>query len=71
MHYKSGTGVQAVIQLFNLFVYKKFYSRNRPLNYLLTLLFISPFNLIGVLLSLSKKNDADLYLDNVVLAVKK
>lgn len=70
MHYKSGAGIQAVIQLVNLFIYKKFYSRNRPLNYLLTLVFISPFNLIGVLLSLSKRNDVDLYLDNVVLAVK-
>lgn len=70
-HYKSGTGIQAVIQLINLYIYKKFYSRHRALNYLLTGLFISPFNVLGFLLSLVKRKDADLYLDNVVLARKK
>ena len=71
IQYKSGTGIQALIQLINLYIYKKFYSRHRILNYLLTGLFISPFNLLGFLLSLVKKKDADLYLDNIVLAVKK
>lgn len=69
--YKSGTGIQALVQLFNLYIFKKFYSRHRVLNYLMTGLFISPFNLLGFLLSIVKRKDADLYLDNIVLAVKK
>jgi len=69
--YKSGTGIQAVLQIVNIYIYKKFYSRNRPLNYILTLLFISPINLIGVLLSIFHSKNTDLYLDNVVLALKK
>ncbi len=69
--YKSGTGIQALVQLINLFIYKKFYSKHRALNYLLTGIFISPFNLFGFLLSLVKSKEADLYLDNVVLAIKK
>ncbi len=69
--YKSGTGIQAVIQLINLYIYKKFYSRHRPLNYVLTVLFISPFNLLGFLLSVYKRKDSDLFLDNVILARKR
>jgi SAM-dependent methyltransferase len=69
--YKSGTGFQAVVQLFNLFIYKKFYSRYRAINYLLTVLLISPFNLIGFALSIVRRKDSDLYLDNVILARKK
>jgi len=70
-HYKSGTGLQAVFQLINVYIYKKFYSRHRILNYLMTGLFISPFNLLGALLSVIKRKDSDLFLDNVVLARKK
>lgn len=69
--YKSGTGIQAVVQLINLYIYKKFYSRRRVLNYLMTGLFISPFNLFGFLLSVFKRKDSDLFIDNVVLARKK
>ncbi len=69
--YKSGTGIQAVVQLINLYIYKKFYSKHRGLNFLLTGLFISPFNLFGFLLSVFNRDDSDLFLDNVVLARKK
>lgn len=71
VQYKSGTGIQALIQLVNLYIFKRFYSNNRPLNYLLTVFFISPLNLFGFLLSFGNRKDTDLYLDNVVLAIKK
>ena len=70
-HYKSGTGMKAVFQLINVYIYKKFYSRHKFLNYLMTGLFISPFNLLGFLLTVVKEKDSDLFLDNVVLARKK
>lgn len=69
--YKSGVGILAVFQLINVYIYKKFYSRHRVLNYLMTGIFISPFNLLGFLLSIFKSRNSDLFLDNVVLARRK
>lgn len=69
--YKSGMGVQAVFQIINVYIYKKFHSRYRIMNYLLSGLLISPFNLLGFLLSFYQRGDSDLFLDNVVLARKK
>lgn len=70
LQYKSCTGISALFQLWNLYVYKKFYSKNRVANLLLTIIFISPFALVGAIFSIKKAGDSDLFLDNVVLAKK-
>ena len=51
-------------------VYKKFFSKNRLLRLILTILLISPFTILGISLSWFGKANSDLFLDNVVLARK-
>jgi SAM-dependent methyltransferase len=71
LHYsKSCQGTKAIFQLINLHIYKLFYSKKRLLNVTLTVLFISPFTILGILLSWIGKSNSDLFLDNVVLAKK-
>lgn len=67
---KSCKGIKAVMQLVILNIYKKFYSKNRVKNTILTALFISPFTILGVILSWFGQANSDLFLDNVVLAKK-
>ena len=67
---KSCQGIKAVMQLVNLNIYKKFFSKNRYKNLALTVLFISPFTILGIILSWFGKANPDLFLDNVVLARK-
>jgi SAM-dependent methyltransferase len=70
-YYKSCPGISGIIQLFNLYLYKKFYSKHKILNICLTILLISPFNLLGTCLSVFERKESDIFLDNVVLAKKK
>lgn len=67
---KSCQGIKTVFQLFNLYIYKKFFSKNRWANAALTFLFISPFTILGIILSRFGQTNSDLFLDNVVLARK-
>lgn len=68
---KSTKGLAAIVQLFIGYIYKIFYSKNRYINLLGTVFIISPFSILGGLLSLLAPKSTDFYLDNVVLAVKK
>lgn len=68
--YKSCAGVTAVIQLFILSLYKGFYSKNRSVNLILTVILISPFAVFGKILSVLSNKESDMFLDNVVLARK-
>ncbi len=67
---KSCQGTKALFQLVCLHIYKLFYSKKRLLNVILTVIFISPLTILGVLLSWIGKSNSDLFLDNVVLAKK-
>lgn len=67
---KSCKGIKAVFQLINLNIYKKFFSKNRLTNVVLTVFLISPFTILGIILSKFGKANSDLFLDNVVLARK-
>ncbi|HPW61514.1 MAG TPA: class I SAM-dependent methyltransferase [Cyclobacteriaceae bacterium] len=67
---KSCQGTKAIFQLINLHIYKKFFSKNRLLRLILTILLISPFTILGISLSWFGKANSDLFLDNVVLARK-
>lgn len=68
---KSTRGLTAVLQLFIGYVYKTFYSRNRYLNLLGTIVLISPLSVLGGLVSAIAPKSTDFYLDNIVLAIKK
>jgi SAM-dependent methyltransferase len=67
---KSCKGIKAVFQLMSLNIYKKFFSKNRLINVALTFLLISPFTILGIILSRFGQSNSDLFLDNVVLARK-
>jgi len=67
---KSVNDIRAIFQLLNLYIYKKTATNNQYINVIITILLISPFNLLGELFAkILPKND-DLYLNNIVLAKK-
>jgi hypothetical protein len=62
--------VRIIFQLINAYLYKKTITSNQYVNLMVTILLMSPFNILGELLSkILPKND-DLYLDSIVLAQK-
>lgn len=67
---KSVNGIGAICQLLSGYIYKKTLTSHRFLNLLLTIILISPINIIGILLSKILPKSEDLYLDNIVLARK-
>lgn len=67
---KTQSNVSLIFQLINAYLYKISVTQNLYINLLISVLLMSPFNILGLLLSkLCPLND-DLYLDNVVLAMK-
>lgn len=67
---KSMDDIRVIFQLINAFIYKKTVTQIGWLNLCLTILLMSPFNLMGELLNLVLPRNQDLYLDNVILARK-
>jgi SAM-dependent methyltransferase len=67
---KSTKGFKAITQLFIVYIYKLFYSKNKTLNLIGTVLLLSPLTIIGSVLSIIAPPSKDFYLDNIVLAVK-
>ena len=69
-HEKTANDISSLAQLLNLYVYKIVY-KNLLLKRITTFFLITPITIIGIFLSnILPKND-DLFLDNVILAVKK
>jgi len=68
---KSTNDIRVIFQLLNTYIYKKTVTQNGWINLLITLVLIAPFNIIGELLAMITPKNADLYLDNIVLARKK
>jgi len=67
---KSVNDFRVIFQLINAYIHKKTVTKNSYLNLLFTVILISPFNIIGeIVSSILPKND-DLYLDNIVVAKK-
>jgi SAM-dependent methyltransferase len=67
---KSNNGLEVIFQLINAYLYKITVTNNLYKNLFFTIIFMAPFNILGLILSkLLPKND-DLYLDNIVLAKK-
>ena len=67
---KSVDDIRVIFQLINAYLLKKLVTKNAKLNQLYILLFMSPFNIIGELLNIILPSNADLYLDNIILARK-
>lgn len=67
---KTSHSVEVVIQLFALYVFTLFQTKNRYVNTVFTCLFITPINLLGLVFSVILPKKKDLYFNNVVLARK-
>lgn len=67
---KSINDIRVVFQMVNAYIYKKTVAKSVYINLLVTLFLMSPFNLMGELLSKVLPKNDDLYLDNIVLARK-
>jgi len=70
-HRKTAGGVKALFQMINGYLYKITVTGSPYLNLFVTMSLMAPFNLIGTVLAWIAPRNADLYLDNVVLAEKK
>lgn len=66
---KNGHFAVTVIQLWINYIFCLFQTNNRYLNTFMTILFISPFNIVGILFSIFPKN-TDLYITNMILLKK-
>jgi SAM-dependent methyltransferase len=67
---KSMNDIRIIFQLINAYLYKKTVTSNQYVNLITTMLLMSPFNILGELLSkILPKND-DLYLDSIIVAQK-
>lgn len=67
---KTQADVSLIFQLINAYLYKITVTQNPYINLLTTVFLMSPFNILGLLLSRLCPSNEDLYLDNVVLAKK-
>lgn len=67
---KTMGDVRTIFQMLNAYLFKKTQLRNRYLGLAATVFLMAPFNLAGTILSWIMPRNADLYLDNVVLARK-
>lgn len=65
---KSVADARVLFQLGNAYIYKKTRTRRRSINLLTTLLLMAPVNLAGIAAGAVLPRNADLYLDNIVLA---
>lgn len=68
---KSVNDLRAVVQLFDMFLFKKFGGKNKYQRLLVTFVLIAPINLLASLISVLPLRNDDLYLDNIILARKK
>jgi SAM-dependent methyltransferase len=66
---KNGHFAITVMQLWINYIFCLFLSKNRYLNTLLTMIFITPFNILGLLFCLLPKNES-LYITNLLLLRK-
>ena len=65
---KTAGDVKALFQLVNAYLYKVTVTRSAYLNLLVALVLMAPVNMLGSVLAWVLPRNADLFLDNVVLA---
>jgi SAM-dependent methyltransferase len=67
---KTNNGIELIFQILNAYLFKITKTNNTPINLLITIVLLSPINILGLALSKILPKNEDLYLDNVVLAKK-
>jgi SAM-dependent methyltransferase len=68
---KTAADVRTLFQLWNGYLYKVTATRSAYANLLITLVLMAPFNVLGSVLAWVTPRNADLFLDNVVLAERR
>lgn len=68
---KTLPDVRVIFQLVNAYLYKLLMMRNPYINMVICAFFMAPFTMLGALLVYITPRNPDLYLDNVVLAIKR
>ena len=69
-HKKSISDIRTIFQLFAGYIYKILSRKINTLNILLTIIFIAPINITGVVFGILFPKSNDLYLDNIIVAKK-
>jgi SAM-dependent methyltransferase len=69
-HRKSIDDIRVIFQLTSGFFHKKFCTGNAMLDLMITLILISPLNILGEIFGFIFPRNSDLYLDNVIVARK-
>lgn len=67
---KDTNFVETLFQLWILYLFYKLYSKNKYLNILINIIFISPFTILGILFSKLLPKNYKLYHNNIILAKK-
>ncbi len=67
---KSTKFLETVFQFWNLYLFYKLYTKNKYLNLLINFIFISPFTIIGLIVSAILPNNKNLYNDNIIFTKK-
>lgn len=70
VHHKTNADARVLFQLINAYLFKILMTSNGKLNMLSNALLIAPFTLLGIVFGKVLPSNADLYLDQVVLARK-
>lgn len=68
---KSINDIRVIFQLLNCYIYKKTFTKNVFVNLFTTFFLMSPFTILGELLSKVLPKNEDLYLDSIILLKKK
>ena len=68
---KTNDDARILFQLLNAYLYKAFMTSNAKINLLVCLCVMGPINVFGLIVSKLLPKNQDLYLDQVVLAIKK
>jgi SAM-dependent methyltransferase len=69
-HRKSMNDIRTIFQLTNAYLYKVTSPKTWSSNLLVSLFLMSPFNILGEIFSKILPRNDDLYLDNIILAIK-
>ena len=67
---KINADVRALFQLVTAYLYKVLWTRHSLLNLVVCVAFMAPFNILGALIYRLVPSNPDLFLDNVVLAIR-
>lgn len=67
---KSTKFLETVFQLWNLYLFHKLYTKNKYINILINVLFISPFTVLGIIVTSILPNNKTLYHNSIILAKK-